>query len=157
MAMKIIVQGCLAAERDQTTFKLLQYFNSGGGEKKRWILSSKIRKELNVSCFDIWQFNHERRRWQSEQPVLTGCVKCSRHPKQTLGVGNVPQEKVIAMAASVAAFGLCGSSQDVVGTEVKSSLFKKNKQTEKPQRVCESKQHPSSRGWEPAVIICVGM
>lgn len=27
------------------------------------------------------------------------------------------------MAASVAAFGLCGSSQDVVGTEAKSSLF----------------------------------
>lgn len=45
MAMKIIVQGYLAAERDQTTFKLLQYFNSGGGEKKRLFLSSKIRKE----------------------------------------------------------------------------------------------------------------
>lgn len=65
-----------------------------------------------------------------------------------------PRKKVIAMAASVAAFGLCGSSQDVVGTEVKSSLFKKNKQK---QRVWESKQHPSSRGWEPAVMIRVGI
>lgn len=55
-----------------------------------------------------------------------------KHLKQKL-----PQEKVIAMAASVAAFGLCGSSQDVVGTEVKSSLLvcffeiKKKKEREK--------------------------
>lgn len=33
---------------------------------------------------------------------------------------NSPQKKVIAMVANVAAFGLCGSSQNV-GTEVKSS------------------------------------
>lgn len=69
----------------------------------------------------------------------------SRHLKQKL-----PQEKVIAMAASVAAFGLCGSSQDI-GTEVKSSLFVcfLSKKKEKLLIVWEGKQSQSAEETRP--------
>lgn len=49
-------------------------------------------------------------------PPLERSIKCSRRPETS----QENQKIVIAVVANVAAFDLCGSSQNV-GTEVKSS------------------------------------
>lgn len=102
--------------------------------------SFNMRKELNYgSSFPVWRFYHEQSQCDnqtslSSQPSLYRLDVSSASDTQTKHLGwKPPQKKVIAMVANVAAFGLCGSSQNV-GTEVKSSL----------KEVWEGKRRPSS-------------
>lgn len=87
-----------------------------------------MTKGLNHVCMSSFQINSETpgskvlsqdQPLLSTKPWLASRAKCSRYPNQTRGMETHP-DKVIAMVANVAAFGLCGSSQNI-GTEVKSS------------------------------------
>lgn len=80
--INVIIQGCLAAERDQTMFKSLQCFNSGwkegGEEKNKSYLNSKNNKGT-ITCGVVTA-------GVENQPELTGCVQ-ERKAKTPPGKG----------------------------------------------------------------------